>query len=342
MRLLLDEQGQRAVLSGVETQLTRNKLAEILHKQDQDPTDPGSKSFGDLVKDGGEAFVRRWSESVLRFEKALLDPGASLSKHQRYLRKLFLAQQLLPEGGVKPDLPLFIEGDPVVVGHTMPYIRNLRSFQDAAPSWSAEEATQALLELHSYIERLHERGILLGEVNWQNFGFDRDNNFVAFDTVNYDFPGFPCGTAFRETIDPKLLKQDETIAEKDAAALLRERPYSVYSDWFGFRCITLLVFTGCNPWSGKHKFENSRMELRRPRVRALRGLSLLHPNVRLTSPAIRRRPEVLSDSLYEDLYRSFNGEIRSIFSKKLLSEMHWTICSVCGNEFASSQCPCAG
>jgi len=173
-------------------------------------------------------------------------------------------------------------------------------------------------------------------------GFDRDGNFVAFDTLNYDFPNFPCETACRATIDPTLLIQDDGILDSDPRAWERERPYSARSDWFGFRCIVTKVLTGFWPWDGTDYRAHSSHELRRPRVRALRGLSIFDPKVRLASQGLVCPPERLPESLYDDLYKAFNERRRRSFPLRLLTESDWVRCSVCGFDFSSSRCPCGG
>jgi hypothetical protein len=342
MKLLLTKQHSRAVLTGLGKPLTRQALLDMLNRQFVSESDPGSESFGKLIACGGQAFVRSWSTTALRFEKDFLESDASSSRHSRYERKLTLAQHILPEGALKPGLPLYVQDDPLVIGHTMPYIDGLRSFEDSASTWSAAEATQALLTLHRFIQRAHENKVLLGEVNWTNVGFDRTGSFVAFDSLNYDLPGFPCETVCRRTVDPTLLLQDDGILETDPSAWTRERPYSVNSDWFGFRCIVTKVFTGYWPWDGVDNRAISCVELRRQRVRSLRNLSIFSPKIRLATQGLYRVPESLAEPLYDDLFKSFHEGHRGVFPDTLLTDARWTRCSACGYEFASSGCPCAG
>lgn len=338
MRLKLEQIEHGMVLKGIAERLTLESLVELLRKQLKDENDPGSSSFGKLVKSGGEAFVRLHESTVLRFEMKLLDPHTSMEVREEFLKRLSASRKLLPEGALKPELPIYLDGSSMVIGHTMPYVDNLVSFEDGAPIWSGDQANKALLGFHRYIKACHASQVKLGEVNITNSGIDSNGSFVAWDTLGYDLPGFPCQTTCSSTIDPSLIIQDDSIDDLDKRMWERERPYSFDSDWYGFACIVLQVLVGVGPWRGTHRLARSCKELRRERVRALRGVSIFDSNIKIDSAKLLRVPEALSEPLYNHLYGVFNERQRGEFPELLLTQQSWRRCSKCGKELASIRC----
>jgi hypothetical protein len=278
---------------------------------------------------------------VLRFERKLIDTQASWFTRRRFVKKVKVVKKLLPAKAIAPKLPIYLDGSSYVVGHTMDYVEDLRSFKDDAKNWTAQQATAALLELHAFITECHRRKVLMGEVNPSNVGFG-PSGFVAFDTLAYDIPGYPCETICEKTIDPKLLVQELSMRENDHRAWLRRRDYSKESDWFGFACVVLDVLVGRAPWDGAHREALKRPELDRLRVRALSGISIFDRNINVKSSSMRRPLEALSEPLYNYLYEVFKGGRRGAFPAGLLAEAHWTRCPKCKNEVSAQLCPCLG
>jgi serine/threonine protein kinase len=339
--MILDQRGDQAILLGIPIPLTVTSLVEMLERDDGVNREPGSPSFDpQLVESGGEAWVRLHNSTVLRFERKLLSGERAPERQARFLAKMQLIQKVLPAGAVPPLLPLFLKDDAGVIGHTLEYVEKFQSFEAAAPTWNATDATNALRWLHKFIAECHERGIVLGEVNPSNFGFGT-NGFAAIDTMSFGLSDFPCVTAYRSTVDPIVLRQDEEISDSSPEAMVRDLPYSVESDWYGFACIVLEVLLGVGPWGGRHRLAGQTPTLRRERIRALRGLSIFDPKVTVVEDDLRRRPEALSEPLYNHLYGIFNRGERGVFPSSLL-KMRWTRCSSCSSEYSSCACPCAG
>jgi hypothetical protein len=321
--------------------VTPKLLVELLQKGDIDQGDPGSPSFDrELVTGRGEAWLRLYGgNTVLRFEKSLLASHVSKQTQETFLKKLSQLPGKLPRQAIKPELPVYLDGSPDVVGHTLRYVRSLRTFEALAPHWSGQQATDALLALHSFIEECHSREVILGEVNPTNFGMV-GGNFVAFDTLAYGLPGLPCVTVSRDTVDPKILIPDETISDFSVRAIRKHKPYSEESDWYAFASLVLMLLVGCAPYSGAHVDRVKQVALRRDRVLALRGISVLDVNVSIDEDNLIRLPEMLSAPLYNHLYAVFNEGQRGVFPRALLSGLTWTTCSTCKREYSGVRCPC--
>lgn len=320
--------------------LTRADLAQLL--QDEEMGAQPSPSFdARLVKNGGEAWVRLNGDTVLRFERKLIASKSSWFTRRRFLKKVKVMKTLLPSKAIAPKLPIYLEDSGYVVGHTMEYVENLRSFKDDAKTWTAEQATAALLELHAFMTECHQRKVLMGEVNTSNVGFG-PSGFVAIDTLAYDVPGYPCETICEKTVDPKLLVQTLSLRDNDRRAWLRRSNYSKDSDWFGFACVVLEVLIGRMPWDGAHFEALKKPELDRLRVRALSGVSIFDRNINVKGSSLRRPLEALSEPLYNHLYEVFKGDRRGVFPAELLREASWIRCSACQNEVSAQICPCRG
>ncbi len=294
-----------------------------------------------LVKNGGEAWVRLNGDTVLRFERKLITTNASWFVRRRFLKKMKVMRKLLPSKALAPKLPIHLADSGYVVGHTMEYVENLRSFKDDARNWTASQATDVLLELHAFITECHRRKVLMGEVNPSNVGFG-PAGFVAIDTLAYDIPGYPCETLCDKTVDPRLLAQRLSLRDSDRRAWLRRKNYSKDSDWFGFACVELDVLVGRMPWDGTHYEALKKPELDRLRVRALSGVSIFDRNVNVKGSGLRRPLEPLSEPLYNHLYEVFKGGRRGIFPEELLRGTRWTRCSACQVEVSAQICPCRG
>jgi hypothetical protein len=341
VRMILKPQGHRVTLHGVPGPLTRALLVELLRRGDTDKKDAGSPSFDrELIAGRGEAWLRLYGgNTVLRFEKSLLAPKVSKQTQETFLSKLSQLPGKLPRQAIKPELPVYLDGSPDVVGHTLRYVRGLQTFEALAPQWSGEQATEALLALHAFIEECHSSEIIVGEVNPTNFGMV-GGTFVAFDTLAYGIRGLPCVTVSRDTVDPKVLIPDETISDFSVRAIRRHKPYSVESDWYSFSSLVLMLLVGCAPYSGSHVDRMKQVQLRRDRVLALRGISVFDVRVSIDEDSLIRLPEMLSAPLYNHLYAVFNEGHRGTFPKALLSNLTWTTCSACGRDYAGMRCPC--
>jgi hypothetical protein len=296
----------------------------------------GSPSFSStLVESGGEAHVRLIADTVLRFEKRLITPDASEDVRGGFLGKLRAIKPLLPKdmGAVIPEKIIYV-GD-FVVGHTQKYVANFKplrvsSMGDAFGTVSPEIAMRVLLTLHAYIGACHAAGLIIGEVNPQNFGFS-NSGFVAIDTLAYSVPGFECRTMFKQTVDPLVL-EDPALSK----AWRRIRPYSPDSDWFSFACIVCELLTGHGPWAGIHKDEFECPELGQQLVRASRGLSIFDPSIEASWGEGKRNPKLLGTQLYNHLYEVFNRQKRGPFPASLLCGLRFKSCQKCRQACAIS------
>jgi hypothetical protein len=333
MRLALEHNGNSAELKGLVKPLTTRLLAEILLAHDN-----GSPSFDPrLIENGGEAAVRLIGSVALRFEHRFLSGRTSKEAQEKYVARLRTIAPLLPTEAIKPLMPLVVDNQ--VVGHTMDFAENFVPFKALFSSWSVHQALKSLAALHQFIEQCHTQGLTLGELNPQNFGYS-SRGFTVIDTLGFGYGHFACSSVYRSTVDPVLLPQDLTLLDPDPSAWTLSKPQSTLSDWFGFTCIVCEALLGIGPWSGVHINANEKVELRRLRVRAIRSLSLLHPDISLDKEPLLRSPECLPEDLYEFLYMAFNHRVRSKFPLELLSPSAWRTCARCHSACGARVCPC--
>jgi hypothetical protein len=309
----------------------------------------GSPSFDQGFHDsGGEAVLRKYQNVVLRFERALLDTAAASGRSHsggavhtdiasQYLRRLSSARFYLPTEAVIPALPLYLHGTADLVGCIMDYVPDWQSFAQHASSWDVTTTTRSLVQLHGFIVKCHQMGVIIGEMSPHNFGLS-GGSFRALDVLAYQYPGLPCTTVYPGTVDPALLKQDETLHDSAGEAYKLEGSYSSDSDWYGFCCLVLQSLTGVLPWAGAHRLSMYAPELGRRRVKSLRGLSVFDSSIRLGKTL--RPLESLREELYEYLYAVFTHGTRGPFPVSLLTSLRWVRCPACGSEVSADFCPC--
>lgn len=333
MRLTLEQQGTSAELKGLVKPLTTRLLAEILLAHDT-----GSPSFDPrLIENGGEAAVRLIGAVALRFEHRFLSGKPPQNVQDEYIKRIKAIGPMLPSEAIRPLLPLVV--DDQVVGHTMEFAEDFVPFKALFSCWSVQDALNGLTALHQFIEQCHARGLIVGEINPQNFGYST-RGFTVIDTLGFGLGALACTSVFRPTVDPLLLPQDLTLLDPDPAAWRLSKPQSTLSDWFGFTCVVCEALLGIGPWSGVHMLAHQKVGLRRLRVRALGALSILHPDVTLDREALLRSPECLPEDLYEFLYLAFNKKERRIFPAELLDPAHWRSCPKCRSSCGALICPC--
>ncbi len=337
MHIYLDMEAGRASLRGFEGTLARPVLRKLLGIEGG-VTGVGSPSFDQsFMPSGGEAVLRKIRNVVLRFERSLLDSTVESGIEEKYLQRISAASLRLPQRAALPRLPLYLHGTSNLVGCTMDLLSEWQSFAEHSHSWDAAKTTRALIELHAFISQCHEAKVVIGELSPHNFGFSGDSLW-AIDVVAYQYPGLPCTTVYPGTVDPELLLQDEAVRDSDPHAYQLQKPYTPESDWYGFCCLVLQSLTGLSPWAGAHRLSDDAPELSLRRVRALRGLSVLDPSIRVG--ASLRPPESLREELYEYLYGVFTHGNRGSFPLALLRSIRWVRCPACGSEVSADFCPC--
>ena len=278
----------------------------------------------DLIGEGGEGRVYRSGRLAIKVFSA---PGPTRA---RKLQALARAQ--LPAAVIGP-LELVTDAGGGVVGFSMRALDGaveLRRF--AQRRWREGRVNNAAVlrlfrDLAETLERLHVRGIVVGDLNDGNVlatprtataGMgDWSPWLIDADSMQLGDP--PCVVAHERFLDPRLYGVDLG----QARALSRE------SDWYALAVLLFASLLYVHPFGGSHPAHATM--LRRAEARC----SVLQPTVKLPLTAVR--PDVLPDDALAWFERVFERDLREPLPAEILGA-RFARCS-CGAEHARARCP---
>jgi hypothetical protein len=293
---------------------------------------------------GGEADVFDLGDgSVLKLWKTPDHPDlAALPDEQDAARARIEAQQDkirafprgLPERVIAPAELCTDRSGSRVVGYTMPFVAGaevLLRYADPAArrgGLAADDAIAALLDLRATVERLHALGVTVGDFNDLNV-LVRDRRAFVIDADSFQFGAFLCRVFTERFVDPLLC--DPAL---DSPVL--GRPYSAASDWYAFAVMVMQSLVCVGPYGGVYRPADKAARVAQA-ARWRRRLTVFHPEVVYPKPAIPYR--VLPDDLLHRLHLIFERDLREPFPRRLLEDLRWTRCPLCGGEHAREACP---
>lgn len=191
-----------------------------------------------------------------------------------------------------------------------------------------------LLALHHTLTRLHEAGVVVGDLNDRNIYFvpDREGRGAGrpaqtfwIDTDSFQLGEYPCPVAALDYLDPQLYDVDD----------FGRRPYfSRASDWYAFCVLLFKCLLHVHPYGGVHH------ELKSLKTRALAGLTVF--SAEIIYPKSARPPSVLSDELLAHFRKVFGEGQRPAFPLALLQQypQGLTSCSSCGLHYPAARPSC--
>ena len=150
------------------------------------------------------------------------------------------------------------------VGYTMKFLKNTyplcqlftKAFR-TRNTISPDDILKLIIKLADIVKHVHEKGILIVDLNEMNFLVSNDfKTPYAIDVDSYQTISFPA-TAIMESI------RDRHCGNK----------FSEGSDWFSFAIVTFQLFAGIHPYRGKHPTIKDLDE------RMKQNISVLNPNV---------------------------------------------------------------
>jgi hypothetical protein len=284
-------------------------------------------SDADLIGEGGEARVYRFGRLAVKLFHA-----PSKLKAQ----KLAAFPCGLPAEVVAPTAAVH-DGTGAVVGYAMPAVlgheelarlANRRWREGAVPNARVVELFE---RLRSVLERLHQVGVVVGDLNDGNVLFDAGGEqgsprtgplppgrtrVKLIDCDSMQYAGLPCGVGHQRTLAPELYGVDLSAAPRFTAA----------TDWYAWNVLLFSSLLYVHPYGGVHRRLGTL--LRRAEARH----SVLEPDVAWPRSAVHFR--VLPD----DALQHFNEVFKHGRRAAPQLELQWTRCS-CGLEHARAACP---
>jgi hypothetical protein len=301
-------------------------------------------SSGLLVGKGGEADVYRLdSATVLKRYKEPRDPDyrGNTAAQRGATERLIEQQRKLPAfPGNLPDrviAPLDLAYDKAtsgkIVGYTMRYLSDMevllsygnRQYREQGGT-DANRAIGIFRDLHGLVQAIHRAGVVIGDFNDLNVLVDGRDQTYLVDADSMQFGPFHCRTFTNRFVDPLNCGPTD---------LLLARPHNYGSDWYAYMIMLCQSLLYVGPYGGVHKpAAGKRMQ---HDARVLKRLTFFDPDVLYPKPALPLG--VLPDEFLEYLHQVFEHDKREAFPLRLLDDVRWTQCTVCGVLHARNICP---
>ena len=261
----------------------------------------------DLIQSGGEGMVFAWKPShVIKLYHA------ANSQHQAKLQAMIDRQisDSLPDHVFAPQ-QLVTDKNGAVVGFTMGRLPSgYQPFKRLSNPNYAKKQQLDLPQMVAYLQTLqrtlstlHQKGLVLGDLNDQNIFFDpkRPGEIAFIDVDSYQFDRFPCPVAMQPFLDPNLY----TVPDFSL------KPYfSPASDWYAFCVLMVRTLLFTHPYGGVHPIFKSLAQ------RAENRVSVFSTEVKY--PPKARAHTALSPALQDFVGRVFEQGERPIVSPSLL------------------------
>ena len=217
------------------TIVPENEKFKIATKVDKTPSTPITVSFvpteGDIVRTykSNMAFylgtpVGKGGEgTVYAIDKNLACKIYSLSKLTRAKIekiKLMISKPIYDQDICWP-IDLVMNSYNEIVGYTMPIakghllskIQSRAFIQEYYPKWKKKDIVQLAYTIIQKFYYLHERNIIVGDINTRNIMFTSPTQVYFVDTDSYQIEGFPCPVGTNEFTCRELLEKGSKFSD---------------------------------------------------------------------------------------------------------------------------------
>jgi H/ACA ribonucleoprotein complex subunit 3 len=295
-----------------------------------------------IVGSGGEAEIYKYNNSAIKIFKdsthLSYQGDREIDKRNRegakkrleeYQTKLIQIPPL-PNRVIGP-LNFIYDKNKIIHGYDMTLINNsitLSNFSEKnfrlKGKYDNKYVTELFKSIHKITHSLHKDRVIMGDNKDLNI-LVNPNGVFFIDTDSYQFNKFLCHSFSIRFVDPHICKEDliEHIP-------ILDKPYTKYSDWYAFSVMLFQSLLYVHPYGGVYTKVVSEL---RPMYR----ISVFNSEVKY--PKFATPYKVLSDDLLDYFYTVFQKDINGVPSIKLLDDLKWAICSVCGTEHSKSICP---
>jgi hypothetical protein len=192
-----------------------------------------------------------------------------------------------------------------------------------------QPVVQLFQEIHDTLQRLHQLGLIVGDLNDHNIHFTmpagRAWSSFWIDVDSYQIGSYPCPVATETFLDPLLHHLNDFSIQPS---------FTQATDWYAFFVLLVKSLLLAHPYGGTHRRHKSLTS------RAEAGISLLHSSV--TYPRLARPAESLSDDLLQHMTVVFEQGQRPPFPAHLLTQYAANLhrCSHCSLSYPKSRPGC--
>ena len=255
-------------------------------------------------------------------EERLCEHQTKLPAFPRHVPSRVVAPETLVESGGR------------IVGYTMHRVDRaevLLRFSDRAfraQGVATSSVVSMLRDLHATVSATHRAGIVIGDFNDLNILVVGSEAYLI-DADSFQYGAYRCRVFTSRFIDPLL-------CDPNASSPVPVKPFTEASDWYTFTILAMQCLLFLGPYGGVYKPRDPAASIG-PDARALRRISVFHPDVRYPKPALPL--ESLPEDLLHYFHVVFEKDRRGLFPVELLERLSWTSCRACGAEHARTECP---
>ena len=251
-----------------------------------------------------------------------------------YQNKLKEFPKNLPGRVITPN-DLAADAQNEIVGYTMEYLRGaevLRKYADKgfrSKGITNDIVVNIFRDLHNTVSRVHKVGVVLGDFNYLNVMI-MDSKAYIIDADGIQFGKYLCHGFTERFADPRLCKPDLKVP-------VLYKPHNADSDWYAFAVMLMECLLFIHPYlGGIYRPKGAKKRVPQD-ARPLERITIFNSDVgypKSASPYL-----ILPDDLLHYFHRVFDKDKRGVFPLKLVEDIRWTKCSICGLEHARDICP---
>lgn len=164
--------------------------------------------LGPVIGSGGEGTIYRINKSLAC--KIYKNEKLTVAKVEK-LRLMISKPIRDPEICWPIDLVMNKQG--AIIGYTMPSakgfilsrVHNRTFMQENFPKWKKRDLVELAYTIASKINHMHERNIIIGDINTRNIMFNSSTEVYFVDTDSYQIGSFPCPVGTNEFTCKEIL-----------------------------------------------------------------------------------------------------------------------------------------
>lgn len=255
-----------------------------------------------------------------------------IGEHQK---KLIQFPKTLPSNVVVLQ-DLITNRSGMIIGYAMPFVKNAHPLiQYSEKNWRDQSGidnnlmTKILLDLYKTIYNLHQKGVIVGDLNDLNV-LVRGSDSYMIDTDSYQFGKFLCRTFTQSFVDP-------LICIKNGSELEQKKPHTKLTDWYAFSIMVMKTLMFVGPYDGLYKPKNKQKKVS-DFLRPLTNITVFDNEVKYPKFALLYK-DTLPEELMQYFYKVFKENYRGVFPIHLLKDLEWNKCAKCGLYHARISCP---
>ena len=239
----------------------------------------------------------------------------------------------LPGRVIQPQELAFDKGGRIA-GYTMRFLKGAevlfrfgeRSFREGKiPNQTVVEIFR---DLYPTVAGIYREKAVIGDSNDLNV-LVLGSEAYLIDADSFQFGPFLCRVFTARFVDPLLCQERN-------GGLMLNKPHNENSDWYAYLVMFMRILLYVDPYGGTYRPKDSNKRIPHD-LRPLKRITVFDPEVRYPKPAIPYG--VLPDDLLHHFFQVFVKDQRGIPPFKLVDNLRWTKCTVCGEEHARDKCP---